>query len=130
MKFSCEGFTAKYETEVRDGFFFCRAGINIASVLVDGSISACPNIDREFAQGNIYNDNFMDVWENRFDIMRNRKWMKTGICKNCKMFKWCRGNGFGRICMGAVRAEKIGLDLNYEMLSWFLFIIHERMISD
>jgi len=27
--------------------------------LIDGSISACPNIDRTFSQGNIYKDNFL-----------------------------------------------------------------------
>lgn len=92
--FGCEGFLGDYEATVRDGFFFCRAGINIASVLADGSVCACPNIDREsFVQGNIYQDDFIDIWNNRFDLMRNREWAKTGLCSNCKEFKWCKGNG-------------------------------------
>lgn len=91
LYFSCESFVGNYEKKVRDSYFFCRAGINIGSVLIDGSISACPNIDRSFVQGNIYHDNFFDIWENRFDIMRNRNWGKTGICKNCKDFKHCNG---------------------------------------
>lgn len=91
VKFSCESYVGEYERKVRDSYFFCRAGINIASVLIDGSISACPNINRQFVQGNIYNDRFLDVWENRFDIMRNRKWTKTGICLNCKDYKNCNG---------------------------------------
>lgn len=91
IKLSCEAYVGKYERKVRDSYFFCRAGINIASVLIDGSISACPNIDRHFVQGNIYKDNFLDVWENRFDIMRNRSWTKTGICLNCKDFINCNG---------------------------------------
>ncbi|MDR2556229.1 MAG: radical SAM protein, partial [Bacteroidales bacterium] len=45
-EFSCESYVGKYEKKVRDNCFFCRAGINIASVLIDGSISACPNINR------------------------------------------------------------------------------------
>jgi len=49
--YECEGFVGKYEMEVRDGYYFCRAGINIASVLLDGSISACPNIDSRFHKG-------------------------------------------------------------------------------
>ena len=80
-----------YERKVRDWFYFCRAGITIGSVLVDGSISACPNIDRRFAQGNIYQDDFLDVWENRFQIFRDREWMRSGICKDCKVFKNCLG---------------------------------------
>ncbi|MDR0545974.1 MAG: TIGR04133 family radical SAM/SPASM protein [Dysgonamonadaceae bacterium] len=91
LYFSCESYTGKYEKQVRDSYFFCRAGVNIGSVLIDGSISACPNIDRRFVQGNIYKDNLLDVWENRFDVMRNRSWCKTGICKNCRDFKLCNG---------------------------------------
>ncbi|MCF8296972.1 MAG: TIGR04133 family radical SAM/SPASM protein [Saprospiraceae bacterium] len=91
--YGCEGFLGSYENEVRDGFFLCRAGINIGSVLNDGSIGACPNINHAYIQGNIYEDDFLDVWENKFQIMRNRNWTKTGICENCDMFKYCRGNG-------------------------------------
>jgi len=89
--FSCEAYIGKYELKARDAYFFCRAGIQIASVLIDGSISACPNINRHFVQGNIYKDDFLDVWENKFQIMRDRKWSKTGICKDCKAFKNCNG---------------------------------------
>jgi radical SAM enzyme (rSAM/lipoprotein system) len=89
--FSCEAYVGNYEKKVRPSHFFCRAGINIASVLIDGSISACPNIDRSFIQGNIYKDDFVDVWENRFEVMRNRDWTKKGICKNCKDYKNCNG---------------------------------------
>lgn len=91
IKFSCEAYVGSYESKVRDSYFFCRAGINIASVLIDGSISACPNINRSFVQGNIYRDNFVDVWDNRFNIMRERSWTQTGICKNCKDYKNCNG---------------------------------------
>lgn len=94
VKFSCEGYVGKYEWKVRDAGFFCRAGINIGSVLIDGSISACPNIDRTFTQGNIYNDNFYDVWQTKFQPFRNRNWTKTGKCANCKEYKNCQGNGF------------------------------------
>jgi len=89
--FSCEAFTGPYETEIKDSFFFCRAGVNIASILIDGSVSACPNISKDFIQGNIYSDSILDIWDNRFQNMRNRKWMKTGICKSCKHFKYCNG---------------------------------------
>ena len=91
VTFSCEAYVGGYEKKVRDNYFFCHAGINIASVLVDGSISACPNISRSFIQGNIYQDSFLDVWENRFQVMRNRGWTKTGICKTCGDYKNCLG---------------------------------------
>jgi len=91
--YGCEGFLGKYEGEVRDGFYFCRAGINIASVLADGSISACPNINHAYIQGNIYKDDFADIWNNSFEVMRNRGWTKTGKCSSCEVYKWCKGNG-------------------------------------
>ena len=91
VTFSCEAWLGKYERIVRNSCFFCRAGIQIASVLIDGSISACPNINRSFIQGNIYQDDFLDVWENRFGIMRDRRWTKTGICADCRDFKNCLG---------------------------------------
>jgi radical SAM enzyme (rSAM/lipoprotein system) len=93
IEFSCEGFLGKYEGDVRDGFFFCRAGINVASVLADGSISACPSLRGDYIQGSIYKDIFLDVWNNKFGIMRNREWTKSGECNNCSVYKWCEGNG-------------------------------------
>jgi len=93
VSFSCEAYVGIYENEVRDNFFFCRAGINIGSILADGSISACPNIDHSFIQGNIYNDNFIDIWKKEFKDMRNRDWTKKGECETCYHYKWCLGNG-------------------------------------
>ena len=93
LNYGCEGFLGNYEGEVRDNFFFCKAGINIASILIDGSISACPNNRGNFIQGNIYKDSFKEVWENKYKIFRNREWMKTGICADCNLFKYCDGNG-------------------------------------
>ncbi len=94
VKFSCEGYVGDYEKRVRDTPFFCRAGINIGSVLIDGSISACPNVDRSFAQGNIYHDNLDTVWHTQFQLFRDRSWTKRGKCANCKEYKQCQGNGF------------------------------------
>lgn len=93
LNYSCEGYLGKYEGEVRDSFFFCRAGINIGSVLIDGSISACPNLRNNFVQGNIYKDDFITIWNTKFRKHRDRKWSEKGICKNCKAFTYCEGNG-------------------------------------
>lgn len=100
--YSCDGFLGRYEKEVRDDFMFCRAGIGVASVLIDGSISACPSLRADYIQGNIYRDDFLDVWENRFQTMRKREWTKTGVCADCRYWKWCLGNGLH------LRDEKTG----------------------
>jgi radical SAM enzyme (rSAM/lipoprotein system) len=93
LSYGCEGFLGNYEMEVRDKFFFCHSGIHTASILADGSITGCPNLRDNYIQGNIYHENFADIWENKFQIMRNRKWTKTGICANCSSYSYCEGNG-------------------------------------
>jgi len=91
-EYGCKGFLGNYETEVRDNFFFCRAGVTVGSVLADGSISACPNLRQHFVQGNIYTDNFMDVWNTRFKVFRDRSWTKQGACASCRYFRYCQGS--------------------------------------
>lgn len=91
--YGCEGFLGPYEHEVRNYQYFCQAGVNVASILHDGSISGCLSIRSEYNQGNIYRDSFSDVWENRFQKYRNRSWMKTGVCEKCEVWRWCEGNG-------------------------------------
>lgn len=59
----------------------------------DGSISACTSIRGKHIQGNIYQDDFMSVWESRFEKYRDRAWAKKGACKSCKMWSFCQGNG-------------------------------------
>ena len=91
--YGCEGFLGEYEGDVRNHLFSCQAGLSIASVRIDGSISACGSIRADYNQGNIYKDDFIEVWENRFQQYRNRSWMKTGKCAACKWFRYCQGNG-------------------------------------
>jgi radical SAM enzyme (rSAM/lipoprotein system) len=94
ISYSCEGFMPDYELEVRDHLFHCAAGVSVASILIDGSISACTSIRGKYYQGNIYKDDFWDVWENRFEPYRNRKWMRQlEPCNNCKLFRYCEGGG-------------------------------------
>lgn len=91
--YACEGFLGGYETEVRDHFYQCAAGVSVASIRVDGAISGCTSIRANFHQGNIYRDKFWDVWQNRFAPFRNRDWAKRGACSDCKMFRYCLGGG-------------------------------------
>lgn len=93
LDYGCEGFLGNLEGEVRDNIFACQAGVSVGSVLIDGSISACSSIRSDYHQGNIYQDDFMEVWENRFQIYRNREWMRKSECSDCKYFRYCRGNG-------------------------------------
>lgn len=91
LSYSCEGYLGEYEMEVREHPFFCGAGINVASVRYDGAISGCLSIRSHFDQGNIYKDSFMDVWNQRFEMFREREWMRQNECENCKVWNLCRG---------------------------------------
>ena len=112
LEYGCDGFLGSMENVARKGYMFCRAGVRVASVLADGSISACPSLRSDYIQGNIYKDSFLDCWSNRFEVMRNRSWTRTGKCKNCEVYDWCEGNGLH------LRDEKTGelLYCQYEML--------------
>ena len=95
IDYSCEGYLGAYEGRVRTHPFFCQAGINVASILSDGSISGCLSIRSEYNEGNIYQgDNFVDVWENGFQRYRDHGWMKTGACEGCEAWDLCLGGAF------------------------------------
>ena len=94
VSYSCEGFLGEYEAQVRDHLYQCAAGLSVASILIDGSISACTSIRGKYYQGNIYKDRFWDVWENGFRQYRDRTWMhQMEPCKGCKVWRYCEGNG-------------------------------------
>lgn len=93
LSYGCEGFLGRYEGKVRDHFFSCQAGLTIASVRIDGAISGCTSIRAHYDQGNIYRDDFIEVWEKRFGVFRDHEKFRTGACAECKWWKWCRGSG-------------------------------------
>jgi len=92
--YSESGYLGAYENRVRNHDFFCRAGISVSGIMVNGDILACPNNDRRFKQGNVFEDSFMDIWENKYEVYRNRKWMRKGICADCSEWRMCQGGAF------------------------------------
>lgn len=93
VSYACEGFLGEYEQKVRDHFFYCRSGVEVASIRCDGGISGCTSVRSHMDQGNIYKDDFWDVWQNRFQVMRDRSWTKKDQCKDCKVWRYCEGSG-------------------------------------
>ena len=95
LNFSCEGYLGPYEMRARNYHFFCKGGTEVATILSDGGITGCLSVRApDFVQGNIYKDDFIDVWNNRFQAARNREsWAKVGHCKDCKKWKKCQGSG-------------------------------------
>jgi len=104
VNYGCDGFLSNYEGEVRDELYFCRAGINIASILNEGSFCACPNINRKLIQGNILQDSLIDIWNTKYQVFRNREWTKTNQCAICENYKYCLGNG---ICLRDIENNRV-----------------------
>lgn len=76
--------------------FTCYTGIHVASILSNGDIFGCPNIPRrqELIQGNVLDDNFCNVWLNKFEIYRNPNRTKAKQCENCEYWEYCKGDSF------------------------------------
>lgn len=74
--------------------FSCFAGIYTASILVNGDIFVCPNVERrpELIQGSILRDSFSEVWNTRFLPFRNRQLPET--CRDCRHRAACKGDSF------------------------------------
>lgn len=97
LEYGCPGFLGlDYEKEVRNAYFYCRTGINIASILYNGDLFVCPNVPRrkELIQGNIRKDNFKDIWENKYKIFREKDRTKCEECSKCKNWEYCLGGAF------------------------------------
>ena len=84
----------KYEKEARKYMFFCSTGFTTASILYNGDIFVCPNVERrkELIQGNIRQDDFIDVWENKFKWFRKLDKLKCTECEGCEDWKYCGGD--------------------------------------
>ena len=97
VTYGCTHFLGiDYEKEVRDWYFLCNAGIYVASVMANGDIGACLDIERrpETIEGNILRDDFTDVWYNKFKIFRTPLSDKNEKCKNCSECQFCEGGSY------------------------------------
>jgi radical SAM protein with 4Fe4S-binding SPASM domain len=82
-----------YEGVIRPYLCQCKAGINIAGILADGRIGACPELADDFVQGHLNRERLKTVWNERYQIFRDRSWTRRGICADCDAFSRCRGSG-------------------------------------
>ena len=82
-----------YEREVRDWYFLCNAGIYTASVMANGDIGACLDIERrpETIMGNILTDSFTQVWKEGFQIFRSDPAGRNADCSACEVREFCAG---------------------------------------
>ena len=88
-------FGMNYEKEIRSDMFFCYSGIVLASICYNGDVTGCLDIERrpELVQGNIREDDFWNIWTNKFEWFRDLNKFKTGKCAKCKDWEYCLGDG-------------------------------------
>lgn len=94
VKTGCQGFLGmNYEGETRESFFNCRTGVTVGTILYNGDIFVCPNVPRvpELIQGNVRNDRFTEVWNNKFEFFRNENRFENEECKKCEYWDFCQG---------------------------------------
>ena len=81
VKFSCEGYVGKYESLVRDSYFFCRAGLISVRFLLTVRFLLVRILTGLFRKGIFIRTIFMSV-ERQISSFRNRKWTKIGQCES------------------------------------------------
>ena len=97
LSYGCSHFLGlDYEREVRDWYYLCTAGIYTASIMTNGDIAACLDIERrpETIQGNIYRDRFSEVWKNGFSIFRQDAALLNKTCAACPDRRFCAGDSW------------------------------------
>lgn len=96
VTYGCSHFLGTaLEREVRKWYFLCNAGVYTASVMWNGDVAACLDIERrpELIQGNIRTDDFRQVWRDGFKQYRSDM-RKCGECAECKDYSFCAGGAF------------------------------------
>ena len=95
VQYGCSHYLGpEMENEVRDWYWLCNAGIHTASIMSNGDVGACLDIERrpETIQGNIRDSRFRDIWDNKFQIFRQDLSDSSEYCKDCEHAKHCRGD--------------------------------------
>ena len=95
LEYGCRHYLGlEYEAGVREWYWLCNAGVYTASIMSNGDIAACLDIERrpETIQGNIRTDRLRDVWDNRFELFRHDLSDLNDECRSCEHARFCRGD--------------------------------------
>lgn len=95
VEYGCSHYLGlEYEAEVREWYWLCNAGVYTASIMANGDIGACLDIERrpETIQGNIRTERLKDVWEKRFELFRHDLSDLSEDCRACEHVRFCRGD--------------------------------------
>ena len=92
----CHYLGLGYEGELRNWFYLCNAGIHVMSVMHNGDIGSCLDIERtpETVFGNIRTHDIVDVWRDGFATYRQPDGLagRNATCAACSQRRYCRGD--------------------------------------
>ena len=97
IKYGCGHFLGNdLNIELLGNCYFCFTGYWVGSVLSNGDVFGCPDIERrpELIQGNIRERKFSDIWENEFKPYRKIDRTSNKKCLKCPDWKSCLGDAF------------------------------------
>ena len=91
---SCSHYFGEWEHRLRTRCFSCGAGKRVASILYNGDIFVCPNVERrkELIQGNVRTHSLADLWRSGFDFFRKRERTLADKCLTCYYRDSCLGD--------------------------------------
>lgn len=96
VQYGCSHYVPqRFKYNLRDTAYNCGAGKFVASVLSNGDIFSCLDIERrpELIQGNILKDDFLTVWENGFkEFQGMTRCSKSPVCSKCDNNVLCQGD--------------------------------------
>ena len=95
LEYGCSHYLGlEYEAEVREWYWLCNAGVYTASIMSNGDIAACLDIERrpETIQDNIRTDRLRDVWDSRYELFRHDLSDLNDGCRSCEHARFCRGD--------------------------------------
>ena len=95
VEYGCSHYLGpELEGELRDWYWLCNAGIYTASIMSNGDVGACLDIERrpETIQGNIRQSRFRDIWDSRFELFRQDLSSLSEHCRGCRHADHCRGD--------------------------------------
>ena len=96
VQYGCSHYVPqRFNYNLRDTAYNCGAGKFVASVLSNGDIFSCLDIERrpELIQGNILKDDFLTVWENGFKMFSGDYRCSTSErCRDCDNRAMCKGD--------------------------------------
>ena len=91
---SCSHYLGLADDLYRPHRFTCEAGRHVASILANGDLYVCPNVERipALIQGNVKTDRLPERWENGYAFFRRDDRTACASCLRCPAWARCRGD--------------------------------------